>query len=203
MGIGEQPMVRSPVVFVDRDGPVIREVGYLCRLDQIEVLPRVSEAIRLLHRHGLKVVVVTNQSGVARGFITEQELNQIHEEIKRRLDEDGVFLDGIYYCPHHPSEGTHPYRVSCECRKPKAGLVKQACLDLDLDDHRTYVVGDQMSDMELAAQIGAQGILIGDPTLASESVSPLVGVSSVVSVEEDFWTAAQWIVQDLNAEDRG
>ncbi|MFQ5849137.1 MAG: D-glycero-alpha-D-manno-heptose-1,7-bisphosphate 7-phosphatase [Candidatus Binatia bacterium] len=189
-------MVKRPAVFVDRDGTLISDVGYLCRSDQIRVLPRVPEAIQLLHRHGLGVVLVTNQSGVARGFITEQELCQIHQEIERRLGRAGAFLDGIYYCPHHPTEGAYPYRVSCECRKPGVGLVEQACLDLGLDANRSYVIGDQLIDMELAARIGAKGILIENSTPGSKGKSQWVGAASVVAVERDFSRASQWVVRD-------
>jgi len=186
--------VRTPAVFVDRDGTLIREVDYLARLDQIELLPRVPEAIRLLQSHGLKVVMVTNQSAVARRIISEQQLHQIHREIERALDQGGAYLDGLYYCPHHPTEGTYPYRVSCRCRKPQPGLVERACLDLGLDPHVSYVIGDQMSDMELAARTGARGILIeaqtsgGGRSGGKRDEPPFVPVA-------DFWTATRRIVQ--------
>jgi len=186
--------VRTPAVFVDRDGTLIREVGYLARLDQIKLLPRVPEAIRLLQSHGLKVVMVTNQSAVARQIISEQQLHQIHREIERALDQGGAYLDGLYYCPHHPTEGTYPYRVSCRCRKPQPGLVERACLDLGLDPRVSYVIGDQMSDMELAARSGARGILIESQTSrggrsgGKRDEPPFVPVA-------DLWTAAQRIVE--------
>ncbi len=191
--------LRTPAVFVDRDGTIIREVGYVARLDQIELLPQVPEAIRLLQSHGLKVVMVTNQSAVARRIISEHQLHQIHREIERELDQSGAYLDGLYYCPHHPTEGTYPYRVSCRCRKPQPGLVEQACLDLGLDSHISYVIGDQMSDMELAARSGARGILIkshtsgviGDGPSGPREGPLFVGVP-------DFWTATQWIVQHFS-----
>ena len=195
----------GPVVFVDRDGTLIREVGYLRHVQQIEVLPGVPKAIQLLHRYGIKVVMVTNQSAVARGFITEERLNQIHREIERRLARDGAFLDGIYYCPHHPTEGAEPYRTLCRCRKPNIGLVEQACSDLRVNANGSYVIGDQTSDMELAARISAKGILLKNPALEQSGdrlVSLWAGVSSIVSVEKDFGAAAQWIVQHLNLADR-
>ena len=148
-------------VFLDRDGTVIRDPGYLTRLEQIEVLPGVPEALRLLRQHGLTVAVITNQSAVARGLISEGELEEIHRELKRRLAESGAFLDAVYYCPHHPTEGHAPYRISCECRKPNSGLAARAAAELDLDLGRSYVVGDHWTDMELAFRIGARGFLIG------------------------------------------
>ena len=182
-----------PVVFVDRDGTLIREVGYLCRSEQLELLAQVPEAIQLLHRHGLKVVVITNQSAVARGFLGEAELGQIHLELERQLAKWGASLDGIYYCPHHPTEGVAPYRVACECRKPSVGLVERAAQELGLDPARSYVVGDQMSDMEMAARIGAKGILIQNKK--AESGRRKAEIRFLVV--RDLWEAAKWIVQDL------
>jgi len=183
-----------PGVLADRDGTLIREVCYLSRLSQIEVLPGVPEAVQLLHQHGLKVAVITNQSGVARGFFGERELKEIHREIGRQLARSGASLDGIYYCPHHPTEGADPYRVSCECRKPNVGLAKQAARELNLDLGRSYVVGDQSSDMELATRIGAKGIRI--QVEGAEKAGQRKESSSLVV--KDLWEAAEWIIDDLS-----
>lgn len=182
-------------VFVDRDGTLIKEVGYLSCLEQIEVLPRVPEAIQLLRREGLKVAVVTNQSAVARGIITEDNLQQIHKELTARLARHGAILDGIYYCPHHPTEGMAPYRISCGCRKPNVGLAERAAAELDLDVSRSYVVGDQSGDMDLAARIGAKGILIKSGDGAGGGQKSAAGFLAV----QDFWEAAQWVIQDYHA----
>lgn len=177
-------------VFLDRDGTVIREVGHLHRRDQMEILPRVAEAIRLLRERGFCVVVVTNQSAVARELLTEEELGMIHEELKARLAQDGAHLDGIYYCPHHPTEGNGAYRCACNCRKPNTGMIVKAAADLGLDPSRSYVVGDQGIDMELANRVGAKGVRIADPGIESDlekSKHPVV---------VDLWQAAQWILGD-------
>lgn len=187
-------MDKVPGVLVDRDGTLIREVGHLSRLDQIEVLPLVPAAIRLLRQQGLKVAVITNQSAVARGLITEDGLLQIHREMELLLAKQGAFLDGIYYCPHHPTEGIEPYRIACDCRKPNVGLAEQAAAELHLDFARSYVVGDQSSDMELAARIKAKGILIGAESGAIQAQRSSAGVLTV----KDLWEAAQWVIQDLH-----
>ena len=177
-------------VFLDRDGTLIREVGHLHRRDQVEILPRVPEAIRLLRSRGFCVVVVTNQSAVARGLLTEEELARIHDEINARLEKEGAQLDGIYYCPHHPTEGNGAYQRDCDCRKPKTGLVVKAAADLGLDPSRSYVVGDQEIDMELADRVGAKGVRIADRRLEDGSAGakhPAVA---------DLWQAAQWILSD-------
>ena len=194
-------MPRHRAAFVDRDGTLIREVGYLSRMDQLELLPRVGEAILILQSRGLKVVMVTNQSAVARGFINEQDLHEIHHEIKMRLAKSGASLDGIYFCPHHPTEGRAPYRVTCECRKPKPGLVQRACLELGIDAIGSYVVGDQMSDIMLAERVGAKGLLIDtDPQGARARPLEEAGSSFRWGTVPDLWAAAEKIVQDSQVE---
>ena len=130
-------------VFVDRDGTLIRDVGYLCRVEQLEILPNVPEAIRLLQEKDYKVVVVTNQSAVARGRLTEAMLADIHGELIARLARRGARLDAVYYCPHHPTEGFAPYKMVCDCRKPNTAMIRRAETELKLDPSRSYIVGDQ------------------------------------------------------------
>ena len=190
-----------PGVFLDRDGTLIRDVGYLSRPDQIQLLPRVPEALRLLHEHRMKLVVVTNQSGVARGFFNEHDVEEIHLALKRKLAEHNIVLDGIYYCPHHPTEGAGPYRVSCECRKPNGGLAKQAAKELNLDLARSYVVGDKPTDVELAVQIEAKGIRIKEiETEIEKKKEKMLGsqkVEPAALIVKDLWEAAEWIVKDV------
>jgi D-glycero-D-manno-heptose 1,7-bisphosphate phosphatase len=189
-------MSGTPGVFLDRDGTLVRDVNYLRRRDQLEILPRAPEAIRVLREHGLRVVVITNQSGVARGLLSEDDLRDIHRELERRLADSGALLDGIYYCPHHPTEGAEPYRVSCDCRKPGIALAQRAARALGLNPALSYVVGDQASDMQLAARLGAKGILIrnSNETLAQDAVDNAMAVACVAA---DLWKAAEWIVDDL------
>lgn len=187
-------------VLVDRDGTMIRQVGHLSRLEQVEILPRVPAAIRLLRDYGLKVAVVTNQSAVARGLLSEEELERIHQELKMRLAAGGAPIDGIYYCPHHPTEGVAPYRTACGCRKPNVGLATRAAAELEIDLLRSYVVGDQATDMEFAARLGAKGIFIQDRRPQTEDRRALAVVRPPSSVVvRDLWEAARWITQHLPA----
>ena len=140
-------------VFLDRDGTLIEEVGYLSHIEELMLLPRAGEAIRLLNHHQLKTLIVTNQSGVARGYFPESFVHLIHRKMQDLLTMEGAHLDGIYYCPHHPDE-------KCECRKPGTGLVKKAVEDLNLDCSKSYMVGDRGIDIELAHRVGAKGILV-------------------------------------------
>jgi D-glycero-D-manno-heptose 1,7-bisphosphate phosphatase len=181
----------TPAIFLDRDGTLIRDVGYLSSEEQIEVLPHVPQALRLLKEKGFKLVVVTNQSAVARGWLTEEKLARIHEALVERLAQNGIHLAGIYYCPHHPTEGVVPYNISCSCRKPDVGLVERAARELRLDPARSYVIGDQVADMELARRIGAKGIWIG-----GERPTGREPVRSYF-VARDLKEAARWIVDRI------
>ena len=122
-----------PAVFLDRDGTVIEERGYLGRLDLIEVFPWSAEAIRLLNEAGYAVVIVTNQAGIARGLFDEEFVQAAHARLDALLREQGAVVDGYYYCPHHPDGIVDRYRIRCGCRKPAPGMVQQAAADLDLD----------------------------------------------------------------------
>jgi D,D-heptose 1,7-bisphosphate phosphatase len=179
---------KAAAVFLDRDGTILRDVGYLCSQEQIEILHGVPEAIRLLKEKGYKIVVVTNQSAVARGRLSEKQLKQIHEEVRAQLARAGATLDAVYYCPHHPSEGVTAYRVLCDCRKPNTGMIRRASEELGLEPARSYVVGDQATDMELAARVGATGVWICDSAKAQKDVA------GGTRVARDLWDAAQWIV---------
>ena len=148
------------VVFLDRDGTLNEEVGYVNHLDRFTLLPRVGQAIRLLNQHEIKVVIITNQSGVARGYFPESLIHQVHQKMRDLLKKEGAHLDGIYYCPHHPDIGIAPYRQKCRCRKPATGLVEQAVKELDLDCSQSYAIGDRGVDIEFGHQIGAKGVLV-------------------------------------------
>lgn len=178
-----------PAVFLDRDGTLIREVGYLCRPEQIEILDGAAAALRALGAAGFKTVVVTNQSAVARGWLSEAGLHQIHQVMQERLAEQGAILDGIYYCPHHPSEGIGGYRIACACRKPSPGMILRAAQELGLEPSISYMVGDQQVDYELALRVGATPVLVrsnGERTLVEDIANP--------PLFDNIEWAAQWIV---------
>ncbi len=147
-------------VFLDRDGTINEEVGYVNHLERFFLLPRAGQAIRLLNEHGLMAVVVTNQSGVARGYFPESLVQLVHQRMAELLEKEGAHLDGVYYCPHHPEIGSPPYRQKCRCRKPDTGLVEEASRALKLDCTKSYVIGDRGNDIEFACRIRAKGILV-------------------------------------------
>lgn len=150
----------NKAVFLDRDGTINEEVGYVNHIERFKLLPRVSEAIRLLNQNGIKVIVITNQSGVARGYFPESLIHQVHKKMQDLLREQAAYVDGIYYCPHHPQEGIFPYRQTCNCRKPKTGMIDKAVKTFDIDCRRSYMIGDRGVDIEFGHKIGAKSILV-------------------------------------------
>jgi len=153
-------MKKNTAVFLDRDGTINEEVGYLDSLDKFKIIPGAYEAIRLINESGMKVVVISNQAGVARGLFTEDFVKITHEYLQNALRKKGAYIDNFYYCPHHPTEGIELYRQVCNCRKPAPGMLLQAAQDLNIDFKRSYLVGDRFNDMEAGKKIGVRGILV-------------------------------------------
>jgi D-glycero-D-manno-heptose 1,7-bisphosphate phosphatase len=164
----------KPAVFLDRDGTLIEERGYLDRLDDIALFAETPAALTLLRDAGYALVLVTNQAGVARGFFDEAFVQAAHRRLADLLAAEGLTLDGYYYCPHHPEGVVAGYARVCQCRKPAPGMVEQAVSDLDIDVNRSFVVGDKWLDVELATNAGARGILVrtGYGAGAEESRGP-------------------------------
>lgn len=187
-----------PAVFLDRDGTINEQMGYINHISRFVMLPRAAAAIRLLNAQGIPVVVVSNQSGLARGYFPESLIQEVHVKMNRVLAEAGAHVDGIYICPHHPEAKEERFRLACDCRKPKPGLFFQAAADLDLDLGRSYVVGDRWSDLKAAAAVQAKGVLVltGYGRGDYEYIGPTQPVQPVY-VAEDLYAAVEWIVQDM------
>lgn len=147
-------------VFMDRDGTITEEMDYLKEPKKLKLVPRSAEAIRLLNEKRILAIVVSNQSGVARGYFTEKTVRETHKRLEELLAEKEAHLDGIYYCPHHPEFGPPKYRKDCNCRKPKPGMLKTAARKFNLDLKKCYVIGDKVEDIKLAQNVGAKGILV-------------------------------------------
>jgi D-glycero-D-manno-heptose 1,7-bisphosphate phosphatase len=182
-----------PAVFLDRDGTVIEERGYLGRLDLIELFPWSAEAIRLLSEAGYAIVIVTNQAGVARGLFDEAFVHSAHARLDEMLRERGAAVDGYYYCPHHPEGSLDRYRVACGCRKPAPGMVRQAAIELGLDMDRSFVVGDKWLDIGLARNAGATGVLVRTGYAGGDAAVPPAGCEPAVTVDT-LLDAARWIL---------
>jgi D-glycero-D-manno-heptose 1,7-bisphosphate phosphatase len=152
--------VARPAVFLDRDGTMIREVGYLRSPVQLRLLPRAASAIKRLNDAGFAVIVTTNQSGIARGILTEADLALTNEALQRRLARRGARVDAFHFCPHHPEVGPPKYRRRCRCRKPSPGMLLRAARELDLDLSRSFAVGDSARDLLAGRNAGARAILV-------------------------------------------
>ena len=152
--------MKRPALFMDRDGTVSEEVGYVNHVSRFRVFPYSAEAVKLLNDNGWLAIVVTNQAGVARGYFAEDVIVQIHGQLRRDLESASAKLDAIYYCAHHPSVGEPPYRLDCDCRKPKTGLIERAAADFEIDLGRSWMVGDRYSDIELARNAGLHSAFV-------------------------------------------
>ncbi len=153
-------MSQHKAVILDRDGTMIKDVGYLDRLERLELFPYTIDAVRLLNAAGFKVVVVTSQNGVANGILTEEFLVEAHAHMSALFAAAGATVDGYYYCPHSPSAPVERYRVECECRKPKPGMILAAARDHALDLSRSIVIGDRWRDIEMGLAAGTKAILV-------------------------------------------
>ena len=188
--------MKRSAVFLDRDGTLIEEVGYLDRPERVDLYPWSIDAIRALNRAGVTIVMVTNQSGVARGFFDEAMVEAVHARIAALLAAGGARLDAYYHCPHHPDGKVAAYACACECRKPGRGLVDRAARDLGIDPLRSFTVGDRWLDVALARTIGAKGVLVRTGYGQSQETAPPPGLAAD-AVVDNLAGAASWILQHL------
>lgn len=149
-----------PAIFLDRDGTLNVDVGYLHALADLELFPWTIDALRMLHRAGYLLVVISNQSGIALGFIEDGFVEIAHDEIQARLKRAGVALDGFYYCPHHPTATRAELRKDCDCRKPRPGMIQQAARELDIDLSKSWTIGDKWLDVQVGHTAGTKSILV-------------------------------------------
>jgi len=192
-----------PAVFLDRDGTINEQMGYINHLSRFHLLPGVAAAIRLLNQAGVPVVVVSNQSGVGRGYFPASLVNEVHDMMKNELAREEARVDGLYFCPHHPEAKVEEYRLACHCRKPKIGMFAAAAREMGLDMSASYVVGDRWTDLKAAANCGATGVLV----LTGYGRGDLLYMAPVEAVKprhvaEDLHAAVQWILQDMAARTR-
>lgn len=156
---------KQKAIFLDRDGTINKYVGYLRKPEEFELLPGVGEAIRKINASGYLAIVVTNQPVIARGEVTVDELQLIHNKMETLLGKEGAYLDGIYYCPHHPDKGfageVTELKIDCECRKPKPGMLLKAARDFNIDLKQSWMIGDGQNDIKAGKIAGCKTVLIG------------------------------------------
>lgn len=176
----------NKAVFLDRDGVLIEDTGYVANCNHVRILPMVSDAIKLLK--DFLIVVVTNQAGIAKGILTEYQVREINQHIKNILRRQGANIDRIYYCPHHPQGTVKYYAQVCDCRKPGIGMIKKAESDLDIDLNKSFVVGDKQSDVDTGIAAGCKTILLSSKKNNDTNAN---------YVATDLYEAAEWIIKEF------
>ena len=187
-------MQKRPAAFLDRDGTLNEEAGYVDRLDRLVLYPFAIDAVRLLHDAGYLVVVITNQAGVAQGLYDEGFVEETGRYLAEQARLGGTTIDGHYYCPHSPDAAVEAYRTDCECRKPKAGMAIRAAEELHLDLARSVVIGDRWRDLAVAQAIGARGIIVKTGYGATEALQPPPGMAAD-AVCDTLAAAVVWLLE--------
>lgn len=183
--------MKNKAVFVDRDGTINVNVHYLDDPDKFEMYLGVGEGVKKLKDSGFKVIVITNQSGIARGYFTKKQLSNIHEKMRKEFQKFDIELDGIYYCPHHPDD-------NCNCRKPNTELFEKAVKEHNIEIKKSYMLGDKIPDISAAKKIGAGAILIPEPHLKGKLLSKNNDWESNPDyIADDFLDAVEWILEKL------
>ena len=185
----------KPAVFLDRDGTLIEDVGYLRTVRDLRLFPWTVDAVRALNRAGLPVVVITNQSGIARGLLTEETVHDVHRHLSSLLEGGGAHVDAYYYCPHHPDGSVATYTRRCDCRKPGRGMIDRAAADLAIEPARSFVVGDKWLDVGAARTVGGRGILVRTGYGAAEEREPPPDLSAD-AVVDNLIEAVGWILRN-------
>lgn len=152
--------MKQRAVFIDRDGTISEEVGYINHLSRFRLFSYAAAAIKHLNENGWLAIVITNQAGVARGYFSEDMIQIVHNAMTKEIEQADARIDAVYYCAHHPSVGEPPYRFACDCRKPKPGLIARAIADFDIDPGESWMVGDRYSDVELARNAGVRSMFV-------------------------------------------
>ena len=186
-----------PALFLDRDGTLIEERGFIDRLDMVTMFPWTGDALRLIRRAGYAAVVVTNQSAIARGMIDEPFLDDVHRAIAAQITAAGGAIERYYYCPHLPNASLEKYRQTCRCRKPGPGLIEQACRELDLDPARSVTIGDRWRDIGAGAAAGTRTVLVRSGHGAHEADTPPDGLRAD-AILNNLMEAVGWTLRTFS-----
>lgn len=175
-------MKKKRAVFLDRDGTINEDKGYLYRIEDFVYLDGVLDALKLFHKMGFLIVIITNQSGIARGYYTEKDMEKLHKWMVEDLAEKGAPVAGLYYCPHYPESKIEKYKKTCQCRKPGTALFKRAAEELQIEMEKSYAIGDKIRDLKICQEYNIQGILLGDDSREVMEISPI----------KDIWICENW-----------
>jgi D-glycero-D-manno-heptose 1,7-bisphosphate phosphatase len=167
----------NKAVFLDRDGVINVEIDYVYKIEEFEFIENTFEALKFIQEKGYQIVIVTNQSGIARGFYTEEQFQTLTDWMLEKFREQGINVAALYYCPHHPEKGIGKYKMDCECRKPKPGMILRAQKDLDIDLEQSYIVGDKISDVQSGLAAGIKnGVLVKSGHKLPENVDDSIKI---------------------------
>ena len=189
--------MKRPAVFIDRDGTVNEQMGYINHISRFVMLPGAAEAIRLLNMHQYLAIIVSNQSGVARGYYPIGLVDEVHAHMRALMEKEGAFVDGIFFCPHYKRGGVPEYSIECDCRKPRTGLIEKARKAFEIDMDNSYVIGDRYSDIELALRSDIKGILVttGYGQGDIDHVFPRLSFKPT-HIARDLLHAVRWIIEE-------
>lgn len=190
------------VIFLDRDGTINEEVNYLYKPEDLKILPGVPMAVKTLRDAGFKIIVVTNQAGVARGYYTCGDVDRLHQFLNEQLRKDGAYIDRFFYCPHHPVNGIGEYKTECECRKPAIGMFRMAEAEGEIDKEHSYMIGDKLLDMEAGKRFGVHGILVGTGYGLTARQEQKEGKAGYDFYAETLMDAAGYIMEREGANER-
>ena len=187
-------------VFFDRDGTLNEEVGHVRNAEDFRVYSFAARAVRLVNEAGLRAIVITNQSGIGRGFMPESLVRRVNRQLTRRIAAGGGKLDAIYYCPHHPEAAVERFRMVCECRKPAPGLLEEAAREFGVNLERSFMIGDRFVDILAGRRAGARSVLVltgvGRVELVDEKINRIAQPDHVA---ENVYKAVRWILSNLRA----
>ena len=183
------------VIFLDRDGTINVDHGYVYKKEEFQFLEGVLEGLRLLEQLGFGLVIITNQSGIARGYYTEDEYYELNKWLLNELKKEGIHIASSFYCPHHPEAKVEEYRMSCECRKPGTALYKQACAQLEIDESKSYAIGDKARDVSFCEESEVRGIVLYQDEECLEG--------KIRMIQGGVYEAALMIKKDMENEHEG
>lgn len=187
--------MKRPAIFIDRDGTINEQMGYINHLSRFNILPGVPEAIKLLNENNYLVIIVTNQSGIARGYFPLELVEEIHTYMKDSLTKEGAKIDAVFFCPHYPGSRLKEYDIACDCRKPNTGMIRQALDKFDIDLTQSYMIGDHYTDLEFAHNGNIKSIMVKTGYGLGEVDYILPGFPyKPVYVADDLLAAVKWIL---------
>ncbi len=186
-------MATTKAIFLDRDGTINVEKDYLYKISDFEFLPGVIEALRMLQDTGYLLIIITNQSGIARGYYTENDYKKLNNWMLKELKKQGINITAAYYCPHHPEAKVDKYRIDCNCRKPKLGLYEKAIKDFNIDLSQSFAIGDKIRDCAICETTDCHGFLIADNEKTEVKEAVRFGKYKGVNYAANIYEAAKEI----------